>query len=211
MKRDIFDWLVQWYSDQCNGIWELENQIKIDTLDNPGWTIEIGLKSTQFENFELKPISIRNEDETNWYVYSIKNSVYDAGGDPSKLPVLIEVFQSIWENKEFVLSPESETMFSWLMKWYESQCDGDWEHEYGLKINTNKDQTWQVEIDIRFTELHDFELDTALEQKGTSNWYSFSIKDGRFLAEGDSKKLRTILEKFKEIWMTYIDPEPRKN
>ncbi|EKO13451.1 Imm53 family immunity protein [Leptospira kirschneri] len=203
MKRDIFDWLVQWYSDQCNGIWELENQIKIDTLDNPGWTIEIGLKSTQFENFELKPISIRNEDETNWYVYSIKNSVYDAGGDSSKLPVLIEIFQSIWENKEFVLSPESETMFSWLMKWYQSQCDGDWEHEYGLKINTNKDQAWQVEIDIRFTELHDFELDTALEQKGTNNWYSFSIKDGRFLAEGDSKKLPVILEKFKEIWVTY--------
>ncbi|QCO35680.1 MULTISPECIES: Imm53 family immunity protein [Leptospira] len=206
MKRDIFDWLVQWYSDQCNGIWELENQIKIDTLDNPGWTIEIGLKSTQFENFELKPISIRNEDETNWYVYSIKNSVYDAGGDSSKLPVLIEIFQSIWENKEFVLSPESETMFSWLMKWYQSQCDGDWEHEYGLKINTNKNQAWQVEIDIRFTELHEFELDTALEQKGTNNWYSFSIKDGRFLAEGDSKKLPIILEKFKEIWTTNAEP-----
>lgn len=111
-SKDIFDWLIRWYSNQCNGIWELENQIKIDTLDNPGWTIEIGLKSTQLEQSEIKSRSIRNEDETNWFVYLIEKATYDASGDTFKLPTLVEIFRSIWENKESIYNPISESMFS---------------------------------------------------------------------------------------------------
>ena len=25
-------------------------------------------------------------------------------------------------------------VFVWLQEWYKNQCDGDWEHEYGIKI-----------------------------------------------------------------------------
>ncbi|MCG6168926.1 Imm53 family immunity protein [Leptospira sanjuanensis] len=201
-SKDIFDWLIRWYSNQCNGIWELENQIKIDTLDNPGWTIEIGLKSTQLEQSEIKSRSIRNEDETNWFVYLIEKATYDASGDTFKLPTLVEIFRSIWENKESIYNPISESMFSWLMEWFQSQCDGDWEHEYGIAINTNLDRGWQVKIEVNFTELDSVSIDRTLIQNGEDDWYSFSLKDGKFLAEGDPKKLRTILEKFKEIWIT---------
>ena len=24
--------------------------------------------------------------------------------------------------------------FSWLEDWYEAQCNGDWEHQYGVKV-----------------------------------------------------------------------------
>ncbi|MDO6381433.1 Imm53 family immunity protein [Leptospira santarosai] len=203
-QEDVFNWLIQWYSDQCNGNWELENQIKIYTLDNPGWDIEIGLKSTILENYKIESDSIETE-ETDWYLYYIRNSVYDAGGDPSKLPVLVEVFRSIWEGKGLVSTNlNSETMFSWLMEWYQSQCDGDWEHEYGVDINTKQNQGWQVKIEVNFTELDGVAIEQSLVQKGTDDWYSFSLKDGKFLAEGDPKKLSIILEKFKEIWMTYV-------
>ncbi|EQA62949.1 Imm53 family immunity protein [Leptospira alexanderi] len=209
-QEDIFNWLIQWYSNQCDGIWERENQINIYTVSNPGWTFKVGLKSTELENYEIESDLFETE-ETDWYFYFIRDSVYKASGDTSKLPILVEAFRSIWENKEFVFSSESETMFSWLMKWYESQCDGDWEHEYGIDINTKQDRGWQVKIEVNFTELDGVAIDHSLIQKGAGDWYSFSLKDGKFLAEGDPKKLRTILEKFKEIWMTYVDPEPRKN
>ena len=29
-----------------------------------------------------------------------------------------------------------ENMLEWLMNWYESNCDGDWEHSYGVKIES---------------------------------------------------------------------------
>ncbi|MDI7164983.1 Imm53 family immunity protein [Leptospira santarosai] len=209
MKQDgIFDWLIQWYSDQCNGIWELENQIKIYTVSNPGWTFKVGLKSTILENYEIESDPIETE-ETDWYLYYIRDAVYKASGDPSKLPTLVGIFQSIWEGKEFIYSPESKTMFSWLMEWYQSQCDGDWEHEYGIEINTNGDRGWQVKIEVNFTELDGVVINHTLIQQGLNDWYFFSLKDGKFLAEGDPKKLSIILEKFKEIWVTYV--ESRKN
>ncbi|EMO43853.1 Imm53 family immunity protein [Leptospira santarosai] len=209
MKQDgIFDWLIQWYSDQCNGIWELENQIQIYTTSNPGWNAGINLKSTKLENHEMRSGLIETE-ETNWYFYKIKDSIYLGAGDTTKLPILVEAFRSIWENREFVFNPESETMFSWLMEWYQSQCDGDWEHEYGIEINTNGDRGWQVKIEVNFTELDGVVINHTLIQQGLNDWYSFSLKDGKFLAEGDPKKLSIILEKFKEIWVTYV--ESRKN
>ena len=30
-----------WYLSQCNGDWEHAYGVKIDTLDNPGWTLEV--------------------------------------------------------------------------------------------------------------------------------------------------------------------------
>ncbi|WP_000806817.1 Imm53 family immunity protein [Leptospira interrogans] len=204
-QEDIFDWLIQWYSDQCDGQWELENQINIYTVSNPGWTFKVGLKSTKLGNYEIDSGLIETE-ETDWYLYYIKDSVYDAGGDTSKLPTLVEIFRSLWENKNFVYHPTSETMFSWLIEWRESQCDGDWEHENGIAINTNGDRGWQVRIEANFTELDRVEVAHTLNQKGEDDWYSFSLKDGKFLAEGDSKKLPIILEKFKEIWTTNAEP-----
>ncbi|ULH30830.1 Imm53 family immunity protein [Leptospira weilii] len=203
-QEAIFDWLIQWYSNQCNGIWERENQINIYTVSNPGWTFKVGLKSTKLESYEIESDSIETE-ETDWYLYYIRNSVYKASGDTSKLPILVEAFRSIWENKEFILSSESETMFSWLMDWRKSQCDGDWEHENGIAINTNLDRGWQIKIEANFTEIADLILDYTLIQNGDDDWYSFKFETGRFLAEGDPKKLSIILEKFKEIWMTYVD------
>ncbi|EJP17927.1 hypothetical protein LEP1GSC080_4809 [Leptospira interrogans str. FPW2026] len=207
MKReDIFDWLIQWYSNQCNGNWERENQINIYTVSNPGWTFKVGLKSTKLENHEMRSGLIETE-ETDWYLYYIKDSVYDAGGDTLKLPILIDIFRSIWESKEIAHSShQSNTMFSWLIEWYQSQCDGDWEHEYGIAINTNGDRGWQIKIEVNFTELDGVEVAHTLNQKGEDDWYSFSLKDGKFLAEGDSKKLPIILEKFKEIWTTNAEP-----
>ncbi|GHB54781.1 hypothetical protein GCM10010331_48120 [Streptomyces xanthochromogenes] len=35
--ENVLDRLQSWYSAQCNGDWEHEWGIKIDTLDNPGW------------------------------------------------------------------------------------------------------------------------------------------------------------------------------
>ncbi|MDI7184581.1 Imm53 family immunity protein [Leptospira santarosai] len=209
MKReDIFDWLVQWYFEQCNGIWERVNQIKIYTVSNPGWTFKVGLKSTILESYEIESDLIETA-ETDWYLYYIRDAVYDAGGDTSKLPALVEIFRSLWENKNFVYLPTPETMFSWLIEWRKSQCDGDWEHENGIAINTNGDLGWQVKIEVNFTELDGVVINHTLIQQGLNDWYSFSLKDGKFLAEGDPKKLSIILEKFKEIWVTYV--ESRKN
>jgi len=41
----------------------------------------------------------------------------------------------------------------WIQKWYKSQCNGDWEHEYGVKIETVDNSGWYVTINLMDTNL----------------------------------------------------------
>jgi len=40
-----------------------------------------------------------------------------------------------------------------LQKWYFAQCDGDWEHSYGVRIDTVDNPGWTLEIDLVGTNL----------------------------------------------------------
>lgn len=40
-----------------------------------------------------------------------------------------------------------------ICNWFSSQCDGDWEHEYGIKIETVDNPGWVITIDITYTSL----------------------------------------------------------
>jgi hypothetical protein len=33
---------MEWYTKQCNGDWEHSYGIRIDTIDNPGWSLTLG-------------------------------------------------------------------------------------------------------------------------------------------------------------------------
>jgi hypothetical protein len=41
-------WLAEWYIKNCNGDWEHQYGVKIETLDNPGWHVEIDLIGTRY-------------------------------------------------------------------------------------------------------------------------------------------------------------------
>ena len=39
-------------------------------------------------------------------------------------------------------------LFEWLSKWYSSMCVDEWEHFYGIKIETLDNPGWIVTIDL---------------------------------------------------------------
>lgn len=39
------------------------------------------------------------------------------------------------------------------MNWYVRECDDDWEHSYGVKIDTLDNPGWTIAIDLRETSL----------------------------------------------------------
>src|SRR5687768_6013127 len=43
---DYFDYLANWYAAQCDDEWEHEFGIRLQTLDNPGWNLQIDLVGT---------------------------------------------------------------------------------------------------------------------------------------------------------------------
>lgn len=86
----------------------------------------------------------------------------------------------------------------WLQNWYQSQCDGDWEHLYGVKIDTLDNPGWMVSIDLKETELENKPFCEVRTDNGESDWIICSVKNGIFEGIGDAGKLTEIIRIFKE-------------
>lgn len=94
-------------------------------------------------------------------------------------------------------------MLNWLQNWYSQFCDGDWEHEYGVKIYTIDNPGWVVKIDLAETGFENIELNYKLYEKSDSDWYSISVKDKIFDGAGDPSKLEYLIRKFKSLIEKY--------
>lgn len=86
------EWLQTWYLAQCDGDWEHDYGITIKTLDNPGWSVMIELKGTDYSLPDKKWKQIETTEQ-DWYGYKVENDVFDAAGDPSKLEFLLQLFR----------------------------------------------------------------------------------------------------------------------
>jgi len=61
---DVLDWFQSWYAARCDGDWEHCRGVKISTLDNPGWWVEIDLNETPWEDKEYPRTEVhRTEDD----------------------------------------------------------------------------------------------------------------------------------------------------
>ncbi|CAH1221553.1 hypothetical protein PAECIP111891_05231 [Paenibacillus allorhizoplanae] len=86
-------WLQQWFFDQCDGDWEHMQQIKIDTVDNPGWSIRIDLLETSLEKEIFNRIQIERT-ETDWLICRVEDHTFMASGGVFNLDEIIEIFKN---------------------------------------------------------------------------------------------------------------------
>jgi hypothetical protein len=91
---DVLFRLQQWYARHCDGDWEHDSGIQIDTLDNPGWIIKINLAGTELEGRSVQPIThgLGDDASIDWHSLSLKGNTFEAAGDPSKLMLLLKTF-----------------------------------------------------------------------------------------------------------------------
>jgi hypothetical protein len=85
-------WLEEWYKSYCNGDWEHGYGVKIETLDNPGWTVKIDLYDTELEDKEFSKLFIDNSDD-DWIACKVEDKKFKGAGDPNKLEEIIKVFK----------------------------------------------------------------------------------------------------------------------
>jgi hypothetical protein len=95
----IINWISYWFASQCDGDWEHENMLKIETVSNPGWYITIDLNYTGLEGLDLDVGTIEISED-DWYFYRIKNAKYQASGDLTKLEFLLNKFRELVESRE---------------------------------------------------------------------------------------------------------------
>jgi hypothetical protein len=85
-----------------------------------------------------------------------------------------------------------------LQDWYSSNCDGDWEHSFGIKIETLDNPGWAITIDLENTEWEDLQFSKS-EELSEDDWFNISAKEKKLIAYCDSKKLVYLLDRVKNI------------
>ena len=88
----VINWLEEWYKSNCDGEWEHLFGVRIDTLDNPGWSITIDLEDTTSESKDFKMIRFDNGDD-DWMFCRVENNAFKGSGDPNKLNQILGIFK----------------------------------------------------------------------------------------------------------------------
>lgn len=91
----------------------------------------------------------------------------------------------------------------WIENWYKQNCDGYWEHLYGVTIETLDNPGWSVKIDLAETRYENMKFEKIFWDKG-DDWLVCSIKDKCFYGCGDCLKLEEIIEVFRD-WVSKYD------
>ncbi len=83
-----------------------------------------------------------------------------------------------------------------LETWYQSQCDGYWEHKYGVQIETLDNPGWLLKVDLRSSNLAGRQFEAIERKASDSDWISCSVKDEVFVGAGGPYNLTEMIELF---------------
>jgi hypothetical protein len=91
MKINVVEWLQFWLTKLANGDWEHGHGIRISSLDNPGWCIEIDLSDTGLEKKSFEMIKF-DHGESDWMTCRVVGEQFQAYGDARKLEIILKIF-----------------------------------------------------------------------------------------------------------------------
>jgi hypothetical protein len=109
---------------------------------------------------------------------------------------------------------EKVQMIGQLEAWYLRQCDGDWEHSFGISIETMDNPGWSVTIDLDETSAEGLALeerspdDRGSEQDDSARfgWYEIWIEEGRrFRAHCAPDRLEFVITRFLHL-VSSVEP-----
>jgi hypothetical protein len=97
------------------------------------------------------------------------------------------------------MSIEDTSALDWLMNWYADQCDGDWEHYTGIRIETIDNPGWRLRIPVWGTAYENATLALTKREVDDFDWTHCRIHEGFFEGHGGPKNLKDLIEKFREV------------
>ena len=85
------DRLSKWYLSNCVDDWHEDKGVKIDTLDNPGWSITIDLLSTYVESKAFDNLIVDRSDN-DWYRIWRTDVTFEIACGPLNLREAVDIF-----------------------------------------------------------------------------------------------------------------------
>ncbi|UNO42211.1 immunity 53 family protein [Streptomyces sp. MST-110588] len=101
-----------------------------------------------------------------------------------------------------------EYVLDWLQSWYAAQCDGDWEHEWGVTIGTLDNPGWTVAINLEGTDLADRAYSRQQVTRGERDWVTAWTSDSTFHAACGPGNLTEALTLFRAWADTSVRERP---
>jgi hypothetical protein len=83
--------LEKWFAARCDGNWEQHYGVRIDSLDNPGWTLEIDLDGTPAQSRCLARTMIQR-GENDWINFWVADKRFHARMGVGNLDEAIGIF-----------------------------------------------------------------------------------------------------------------------
>jgi len=94
---DLLTALQDWYAFQCDGEWEHQHGVKIESCDNPGWRVKIDLIGTALQSRPFAAV-VENVSAEGfqvgpcWLHCYVENGVWNGAGDETKLSDVLRTF-----------------------------------------------------------------------------------------------------------------------
>ena len=84
-----------------------------------------------------------------------------------------------------------------LERSYAAQCNGDWEHTYGVTLETLDNPGWYFKVELADTYLSDRAFDAIVEYRGDDKMeFRCAVKDRVFIGSCPPNRLREVISIF---------------
>ena len=199
---DILDAIANWYVDICAYGEQQNLEFRVDTLDNPGWHLVADGGSDQTAN-RKEIIVDTNKSKDDWIYIKTNKHIFDRGGGPAYLENILVAFY-LWaigaykgevEYGSAGYSSRSDVIND-IQKWYMRNCDGDWEHSYGVIIEIVRCFGWKVEFSLCGTELDKMPFDDINISRGQDDWIKCEKFESKLICTGGPKNIAELLSSF---------------
>jgi hypothetical protein len=80
-----------------------------------------------------------------------------------------------------------------LAQWYSAQCDGDWEHEFGIELGTLDNPGWSLSIDLSETGLEGVPFAEVSDLESASEWITCKVVGQKFEGRCGAKVLKRMI------------------
>lgn len=94
-----------------------------------------------------------------------------------------------------------------LQVWFQAECNGDWEHTYGFRLETLDNPGWAFEADLEETRWAGMTVPRLRLVRSDADWTQYEIADNKYMAAGGVANLVEMLETFFRI-VEKLEPLP---
>lgn len=96
-------------------------------------------------------------------------------------------------------SSKEMVLLTRLQNWLQSECNGDWEHGYGFRLETLDNPGWTFEADLAETQWSEIVIARQIVERTESDWLQHEIADGKYIACGGVFNLTEMLQNFFDV------------